>query len=84
MRSRPFSMLMELMIARPGWVSSAARRAGSSSVSIISGASMPIERRLTTSVSCSGSSLRSVTATQTSSACAPYSTCSRATPSTPS
>jgi hypothetical protein len=47
--------------------------------SIMIGASTVIEISLTTFAICSASSARSVTATQTSSTCAPDSTCSRAT-----
>ena len=52
--------------------------------SIMSGVSTLIESSLTTFDICSASSPRSVSATQTSSTCAPESTCSRATSRMPS
>ena len=57
--------------ARPGYASNAARMAAASVLSMISGASTDISSPRTTARICSASSLRSVTATQTSSACAP-------------
>ena len=84
MRSRPFSMLMELMIARPGTCSSARAMTGASVESIMSGVSTVIERSLTMAAICSASSPRSVSATHTSSTCAPLSACSRATSTIPS
>ena len=71
MRLRPFSMLMELMIARPGTCSSAASMTDASVESIMSGVSTLIESSFTTFAICSASSPRSVSATQTSSTCAP-------------
>ena len=49
--------------------------------SMTSGASMPIESFFAVRAICTASSVRSVSATQTSSTCAPPSTCSRAMPS---
>ncbi len=83
-RSRPFSMLMELMIARPGMASSAFSITLASVESIMIGDSTDIESSLTSLAICSGSSARSVTATQTSRTWAPDSACSRATSTMPS
>ncbi len=71
---RPISRLIELMTARPGYVSSAACITFGSVVSITSGASMPISSFFTARRICSSSSPRSVRATCTSSTCAPPAT----------
>ena len=84
MRVRPFSMLIEFTIARPGMCSSAALTTSSSVESIMIGDSTDIESSFTTSAICTASSARSVTATHTSSTWAPASTCSRATCTIPS
>ena len=56
MRLRPFSMLMELTIARPGMCSSAASMTFASVESIMSGVSTLIDSSLTTFAICSASS----------------------------
>ena len=84
MRCRPFSMLMELTTQRPGAVSSAARITCASVESIISGGSTLWLSSLTSRRIWAASSGRSVSATHTSSTCAPPSTCSRATSRMPS
>ena len=78
-RLRPFSRFTEFTIARPGLVSSARLMTLASVLSIINGASTDSSRRLTTSAIDASSPSRSVSAMQTSSACAPPETCSRAT-----
>ncbi len=84
MRWRPFSMLMEFTMPRPGRCASAAASTAGSVESIMSGASTLIDSSFTTRDICSASSARSVSATQTSSTCAPDSACSRATRTMPS
>ena len=82
--SRPASRLIELTIARPGIVSSAAFSTSGSVESTWIGAGWVSETRLTTALICSSSSWRSVSATQTSSTWAPPSTWSSATWTRPS
>ena len=77
--SRPASRFTELTIARPGICSSAAWMTSGSVESIWIGAGWVSEMRLTSSRICSSSSWRSVSATQTSSTCAPPCTWSSAT-----
>ncbi len=82
--SRPASRLIELTIARPGICSSAVRITSGSVESTWIGAGWLSAIRLTTSRICSASSWRSVSATQTSSTCAPPVTWSSATCTSPS
>ena len=82
--SRPASRLIELTIARPGIASSAASITSGSVESIWIGAGCVSEMRWTTSRICTSSSWRSVSATQTSSTCAPPVTWSSATWTRPS
>jgi hypothetical protein len=82
--SRPASRLTELTIARPGICSSAAWITSGSVESTWIGAGWLSAIRLTTSRICSASSWRSVSATQTSSTCAPPVTWSSATCTRPS
>ena len=82
--SRPASRLIELTIARPGIVSSAALITSGSVESTWIGAGWVSETRLTTALIWSSSSWRSVSATQTSSTWAPPSTWSSATWTRPS
>ena len=72
--SRPASRFVELTTARPGIRSSAASITSGSVESIWIGAGWVSEIRLTVSPICTSSSWRSVSATQTSSTCAPPST----------
>ena len=81
--SHPRSRWTELTMPMPGSHSRAAATTSGSVESMQSGASICPERTRTTRVIVSSSSARSVSATQTSSACAPPSTCSRATPRIP-
>ncbi len=83
-RFRPFSRLMELMMARPGYCRSAASTTSASVESTTSGVSTLWASSLTSVRICAASSCRSVSATHTSSRCAPPSTCPRATSRTPS
>ena len=76
--ARPASRWVELIRQRPGAVFRAASITSGSVVSITSGTSTPIASFLTTLRISSASSGRSVTATEISRACAPPSTCSRA------
>ena len=69
--ARPASRLTELTIARPGICSSAVSITSGSVESIWIGAGWVSEIRLTSRRICSASSWRSVSATQTSSTCAP-------------
>ena len=69
--SRPASRLIELTIARPGICSSAVSITSGSVESTWIGAGWVSDTRLTTWRICSASSWRSVSATQTSSTCAP-------------
>ena len=69
--SRPASRFTEFTIARPGIASSAAWITSGSVESTWIGAGWLSEMRLTTCRICSSSSWRSVSATQTSSTCAP-------------
>jgi len=82
--SSPASRLIELMIARPGICSRAVRMTSGSVESIWIGAGWVRLMRLTTSRICSASSVRSVSATQTSRTWAPPSTWSSATWTMPS
>ncbi len=82
--ARPASRFTEFTTARPGTCSSARAITSGSVESIMSGASTVIESSLTTRDIWSASSARSVSATHTSSTCAPDSTCSRATRAMPS
>ena len=82
--SRPASRLIELTMARPGICSSAARMTSGSVESIWIGAGWVSAMRLTTSLIWTSSSWRSVRATHTSSTCAPPSTWSSATCTSPS
>ena len=77
--SQPRSRWTELMMPMPGSHSSAAAITSGSVESTQSGASIWPDSTRTTRVIVSCSSARSVSATQTSSACAPPSTCSLAT-----
>ena len=74
----PASRLIELTIARPGVWSSAVAITSGSVESIWIGAGCVSETRLATIRICSSSSVRSVSATQRSSTCAPPSTWSSA------
>ena len=82
--ARPASRLIELTIARPGICWSAVSITSGSVESIWIGAGWVSEIRLTTWRICSSSSWRSVSATHTSSTCAPPVTWSSATVSRPS
>ncbi len=82
--SRPASRLTELTIARPGICSSARSITSGSVESTWIGAGWVSETFLATSRICSSSSWRSVSATHRSSTCAPPSTWSSATCSSPS
>ncbi len=77
--SQPRSRWTELTMPMPGSHSSACATTSGSVESMQSGASICPESVRTTRVMVSCSSARSVRATQTSRACAPPSTCSRAT-----
>ena len=82
--SRPASRFTEFTIARPGICSSAVRITSGSVESIWIGAGCVSDTRFTTCLICSSSSWRSVSATHTSSTCAPPSTWSSATATSPS
>ena len=83
-RARPFSRLMELMVARPGYWRRAASATSRSVVSMTSGVSTLWARSSTRARIWAASSWRSVRATQTSRRWAPPSTWLRATSRTPS
>jgi len=80
----PDSKLVELIRQRPGTAFNAASMTSGSVESMINGTGTSNERRLTSLAISSASLLRSVSATLTSSPCAPFSTCSRAICSIPS